>query len=284
MSRITPQQREWIDSLECVRLSSSEAHQDLIYSFSSSKYEYLESKLCDQGYDKDKDGKEAYYIVRQKDSSEILMYFTLRAGMLYESVPDPKCISLCEEYCDNTKRKSGYNDRIRDFQIDNNLSDKDLDSYMSQLYSETRALQKKRRQESKMVQSKDVVLVDKIFPAIEIAAFCKNSSCESYSAKEFGHHKIGEIVFWFKILPIVFRCRELIGLEYIYLFAANDTEDELLSNYYQIRLNFKSHSNIGVLKPTENSGCRFHYQRLTEASEQIKLIEEQFNPDPDASY
>lgn len=80
----------------------------------------------------------------------------------------------------------------------------------------------------------DQLLVNSTIPAIEIAQFCVNEKwAEKCKTKGFG-----SVVFYKYILPLIKEISTHVGCRYIYLYAADDTEDETLVRYYE-SLGFK---------------------------------------------
>ncbi len=82
--------------------------------------------------------------------------------------------------------------------------------------------------------------VNATMPAVEIAQFCLNE-------KWLEQHKIakgcGKIIFYQHILPLISRLSRYAGCKYIYLYAADATEDETLVKYYE-DLGFEKVSDI----------------------------------------
>lgn len=108
--------------------------------------------------------------------------------------------------------------------------------------------------------------VGKTFPGIEIVHFCANDD-ELCKNKWHDYHfdqKIGAVVFWHFIVPIIQRTMKFIGCEYLYLFAADLTEDEHLVNYYREYMNFQVEEEHGAAIPLYDFACKFMYQKTCE--------------------
>ena len=77
MENITPEQQEIINSLQCVRLTSDEAHRDLIKSFNNIRNNGLADSLRAEAWEDDANGSVAYYLIKDKDNNA-LFFFSLK--------------------------------------------------------------------------------------------------------------------------------------------------------------------------------------------------------------
>ena len=100
-------------------------------------------------------------------------------------------------------------------------------------------------------------------PGVELAQFAVNSSYSLYNKVK----GIGEIVFYYFILPIVKEISKDLGVSFLYIFAL---PEERLINHYKDKLHFKrlSHEEEEKLhsriKPRYDESCIFMYQSLNE--------------------
>lgn len=73
-----------------------------------------------------------------------------------------------------------------------------------------------------------------------------------------------------------------VGCEYIYLFAADMSEDQELVNYYRANLNFIDADDHATAIPLYDFACKFLYQRTKCLTKSRDDFYANFNRDPDA--
>lgn len=273
MSRISEEQQQWIESLKCERLSCNEENRDYILLFNNTKNEALASYLYEKAWDDDLSKRNICYIVKNQHN-DVLFYFSLRCGLLFEETMTPDMIAMCTSYVEDNK----ITEDAKNYQIVNSLSDKDLSEFLSSQYFKLREHRKAAKQEKIINESSNVKLVLKTIPAIELTYFCKNESCQIFDEALFSQHKLGEIIFWFKVLDIVDKCN--VGAEYIYLFAANLDENQSLITYYANCLKFSPSPVCGTNKPVDSQSCKFMCLEIQDARIFLRNLIDNFNPDP----
>lgn len=120
--------------------------------------------------------------------------------------------------------------------------------------------------------------VSKTFPGIVLTHFCKN---ENYSFPEKLLFPLGFYVFWEIIIKKVLEISELLGCQYLYLFAADRTEQASITGaaslydyiyadlldedenespyklveYYKNELKFEEVQGMTILKPSYDFQC-----------------------------
>ena len=92
---------------------------------------------------------------------------------------------------------------------------------------------------------------------------------------------MGEVIFWDKIVPKFFEVQEIVGCEYVFLFAADLSEDRTLINYYNVCLKFEIDEEVGTNKPYYDFACAFMCQKLNFLKKNQRLYFENFNLDED---
>lgn len=100
--------------------------------------------------------------------------------------------------------------------------------------------------------------VHKVIPAIELAHFCMNEKWVKQNGKGQG-----KLIFYNYILPIVKKLSEYVGCKFMYLYAADDTEDETLVKYYE-SLKFQKIRNVQYCSifPDYDIDCKLMYVSL----------------------
>ena len=99
----------------------------------------------------------------------------------------------------------------------------------------------------------DKINVTNVIPGVEIAHFCVN---DTYKDKKAGwkikqglwEYTVGAYVFYEYIAPKIIKMAEISGLQYAYLFCADDGSEKLC-HYYIERLNFKIMDNMACIRP-----------------------------------
>lgn len=121
--------------------------------------------------------------------------------------------------------------------------------------------------------------VAKTFPGIVLTHFCKN---QNYSFPEKLLFPLGFYVFWEIVIKKVLEISECLGCQYLYLFAADNTEDASITGatslydyiyadlsdededddpsyklveYYKNELKFEEVQGMTILKPSYDFHC-----------------------------
>lgn len=281
--RITKEQQEILDSLVCERLSRNPANMREIDQFFNSKNDKLVERLLNEAYSEDEGDKIAYYLVKDKEG-HILFYFSLKCGQLYDKHLDFDLFKLLGELYDGLLKMKSEPDITPE---DSLAIDKILEEIRSRkgvLKEDLKKITKKNRsiEDFEKVFEDDADKVGATFSGIEIVQFCSNEDCLDYW-KNYGiNQKLGVVVFWQFIVPIIIKIKEWIGCEYLFLFAADDSEDENLVNYYKSWLKFESSNERSAATPVYDLTCKFLYQETCSLEEKRDAFFKNFNPDEDA--
>lgn len=280
MSAIREEQLQWIDSLTCERLSINENNKEAVACFTNEKNELLVNHLVEKAWEEDVSRHNAYYIVKDTTNS-VLFYFSLKSGLLFEDMLTKDMIDICEAFSGDKPTTEDIKSRINKYQIDNAFSDEELKGHLTEQYRKLKDQRKSQRQDAHIQELSSVKVVLKTIPAIELSHFCKNDNRSVFDEKMFSNHRLGEIIFWFKIWPIIQKSLHLIGGQYIYLFAADQVENGNLTNYYTRLLNFNKHSIYGTNKPAYDCSCKFMCQQIADANLFYQQLIDNFNLDAD---
>ena len=73
-----------------------------------------------------------------------------------------------------------------------------------------------------------------------------------------------------------------VGCQYLFLFAADLSEDENLVNYYRTYLNFEDTEDRGTAIPIYDDTCKFMYQETVGLRQKQLIFYENFNRDENA--
>lgn len=124
--------------------------------------------------------------------------------------------------------------------------------------------------------------VGKTFAGVEIVHFCANDNYRPSWEKLNIKQKMGTVVFWHFLIPKICELRKIVGCEYLFLFAADLTPDELLVNYYKSNLGFKDSNEYGTAIPLYDYACKFMHQELKDIEERRNNFYLEFNPDEES--
>ena len=71
--------------------------------------------------------------------------------------------------------------------------------------------------------------------------------------------------------------KRIVGCEYLFLFAADSTDDQTLVEYYRNILNFDDSKERAVVKPVYDFSCKFMYQETTPLAKMRQDFFDNFN-------
>ncbi len=284
--RISDKQREILDSIVVERLRENPAENaSLVNTFSNKRNPTLERIITSRdAFDRDKAGVTAYYLVKAP-SGELLMYFSLKCGELFEELDYRKMelsVKIQDAVTILTNKISYSKDEVS--AAESFLND-NFDEIKILLPDLSKFLKKKGQYANDINKelNKQIRRVLKTYPAIELVEFCKN---ESDSAKKAWNilgieRKIGECIFWHKIVPKLRAIQEITGCQYVYLFAADKSYDGELANYYKVDLHFDQSAILGANKPQYDFKCFFLCQEMKDLPVWQEFFYDHFNPDPE---
>ena len=91
--------------------------------------------------------------------------------------------------------------------------------------------------------------------------------------------KLGVVIFWQFIVAEIMEVMKHVGCQYLFLFAADQTADEELVNYYRDNLNFKDAAQVATVKPIYDLTCKFMYQETANLSSAREYFFHHYNVD-----
>lgn len=125
--------------------------------------------------------------------------------------------------------------------------------------------------------SENVTHVGETFSGIELVHFCANERMkEKIEALKMGR-RIGVIVFWKFVVDIILKIMKYVGCEYLFLFAADVSEDEELVSYYRSQLGFEEAEDRSTAKPIYDFTCKFMYQSMKDLKKRQNDFFENYN-------
>ncbi len=272
--KITKIQRQRIDKLVCERLSSNVTNIRKVDDFYNIRNSSISEALKNNAYKEDELGTVAYYVVKDQDDN-ILFYFSLKCGMLYDSFIDDKSLSLLNKlmvYLDNISVHTELNEDEAAI----------VNKFREKLRSHKGLTKKEIEQIPKVGSSvlddlekeigENVTHVGSTFSGIELVHFCANDQFRDSWDEETEGQKLGVVIFWEFVVREVLKAMKHVGCQYLFLFAADQTDDEELVSYYRDNLFFKEAVDISTAKPIYDLTCKFMYQEASELEAEQKYF------------
>ncbi len=281
--RITEDQRRHIDRLYCERLSSNDENLRLVNDFFNVRNTSISDTLQNEAYEEDDSGKVAYYVVKN-EVGNILFYFSLKCGMLYDSFIDDRSLQLLNKlmvYLDEVSVQSVLSD---DETVVVNKFREKLRSHKGLTKREIEQIPKVRSSVMEDLEreiGENVTHVGSTFSGIELVHFCANDSFRDYWDEQVEGQKLGVVVFWEFVVKEVLEAMKHVGCQYLFLFAADLTEDEELVAYYRDSLYFKEAVDVSTAKPIYDLTCKFMYQETAGLLSEREYFYNHYNVDSD---
>lgn len=213
--KITPQQEAILDSLRCERLSSNADNLRLVDTFFNRRNESLEHTLKNEAMEEDENGSIAYYLIKDADDN-ILFFFSLKSGSLYDSHFDTNAIKLLKT----------LNSILKNYLADTELTEKEKE-ILQNIQEKIRShkgitkgdLAKLPVRKDDLFEdlekelNKNVTHVGKTYSGIELVHFCANNALDKLWENFALPHSIGVIVFWHFITLKIIEARNILGVQ-----------------------------------------------------------------------
>ena len=284
-------QRDWLESLTCERLSARRENLEILYSFEQDRERDVNvlDYAKDFAWDEDSCGDVAYYLVR--DSSGVgVFFFSLKCGEMFDAtVSDVNPLR-------NSKRLLSFSksvQRLLDTSVDADLLKDEIASLMetegvtykallTELFKKHKAKTDYfKTSEEGLAENNQILRVLYTDPCAQLVHVCKNSRYENVWRTHFPTRSIGETMFWWFVVPRLLDIRRLIGCKYLFLFAADKTQDGSLMNFYEASLKFTRDEKHGVNQPLYDWSCFLMSQSIVGLEEKRKYFIDTFNCDHD---
>ena len=207
--KITEEQKKILDELACERLRDNPNSSTLIQNFENEKGALIVDYLKQYGLKEDLEGSTAFYIVRNK-SNDVLMFFSLKCGELFEPLFDEAEIEAgYEEHLliiqalhnveSDEEAKTRAIEKIKEVSEAKGIS---MQTALNLILRETKTKQRMLKvlsREKEAEENDKVARVSKTYPGIELVHFCTNDNAKDIW-KTYGlGHSMGEVIFWEKI-------------------------------------------------------------------------------------
>lgn len=291
MNQISIQeQKDYLkEQLYVESLTAKETNRESIQRFSAPKKgKGLEKYLKNSAWKEDIEGSTKVYLVKDKQTDNIVFFFALNAGLLYKELGDreyeltdqeSEIVDLCIEY--KLDPNNEYTaDNVFEWYEGENIDKEKLRRIIEEETELKRDAEDDKTQTDKGV---NIRRVSQTFPSIVLTHFCKNAEIDKYNDLRF---PLGFYVFWEIVINKVLEITQLLGCQYLYLFAADnsdhmtntnssqnvlyDFDDEEvvptyeLVEYYKNELKFQEIQNLAILKPHYDFQCFSLYQPINQ--------------------
>ena len=194
-----------------------------------------------------------------------LIFFSLRCGELFQTA-QPERMQVGYEaakaiYRLTRKEYSSEEDRSQLMETVKRATDKGMTiDEMEYFYDKKNSWKK----DEELENTNAVTKVRNSFPAVELKLFGTNEAGKEYweSLGLPKEKKMGETLFWLKVVDTLEKMHKYVGCQYVYLFAADKEADGQLVQYYRVRLGFKSDASLSANKPEFDWQCQFLFQSI----------------------
>lgn len=277
-SRLTEEQRDYLNSLVCQRLSDDEANRELAMEFKNAVNPRLGDELL-KGWNVDKKDKLAFYIVKDPQLNVPLFFFSLKCGEVFMPYdPERK-----REILDNSEmlyaaatghRAEDWAKEVVEKMKANDKKPKEIEEEFAGRYK-VNVMKQLSYAEDVILEGDKIHRTQENHAAVELVHFCAfdnrrdmwfmltgNPVEKKWKKMGMSAQTVGKVVFWNFVVPIIRGVRDLVGCEYLYLFAADQDKYGGLVKYYE-KLGFELREDLGVNKPEYDFGCRFMCQKVT---------------------
>lgn len=291
---ITKEQIAVLNSFSCKRLNDVYDYNAEIQ-FRCQKGSQLVEYMKDRGKDEDRKGELAFYMVRNQEGLPLL-FFSLKCGSLFlpfdieaheknAEEASQLLLILSAERDETNKLQNSVYEQLDEIAIRENRQLPDVVRRLKKRLTIERGQSMAKAQlyhdDEKTDAVNPIFRVGETIPGIELMHFCANDEARDYWNSLDMHHPMGEVLYWWFIVPTVSNIQRLAGCKYLYLFAADSTEDRSLVNYYNVALKFEKPAGmIGTNKPVYDFCCEFMAQEINKIVAAQSLYFKHFNLDP----
>lgn len=238
----------------------------------------LDLFLSKEYLEDDKNGKLASFVVISSECLP-LAFFSLRCGELFENASIIKMKYGYNAFVALQRMTNGEIQNKEDYDKALNIIKEALSQGLS--IEDFEAFGKKKEAwayDSIIDKDKEINKVLNAFPAIELKLFGVNEAAKEYwnTLPLSEDWRLGEAIFWVKVVEIIQQIQDYIGCQYLYLFAADKEAEGQLVQYYRVRLGFCSDTKMTANKPMFDWKCQFLFQDIESLFKRRDLFSSSF--------
>ncbi len=267
-----------LQPFSCERLSINRSNLLKIKSFRCEKNGYLQDYIRSEAWNDDVLNNCAVYLVKYYDDP--IFYFTLKCSALYSLFEDidesDKNYFIIKPYLD---KMSDITDDDEFYKLVKRLKEDGIDQRSIDLlkgkYWNSKLARKVAKDKNKDSDNK-LPRVNKSVPVIELVHFCANDKTKNLWEFNKYNHKLGTVVFYSFISPIVESIYKQLGCTQLFLFAADGTENGKLIRYYKGAMKFKELEGLFPIKSSISLLCSSLSIKISAMQENRKKFFENF--------
>ncbi len=256
------------ERFSCVEITEDIQNKELIKTFDGgAKGKGVETFLKEKAWEDSSLGRSRVYLIKERKDGTIRAFFSLKCGMLYSPILSEQMEGEDRDFLElliDALREN--NDQLlTEYKASGVYSNEKF----QEMFDEAQRIIESEREASQGIhKSYDVAVT---YPAIEIENLCRNHSVESSGRIPFGF-----LVFWIYIIPKVLEVAKIAGCEYVYIFAADSTDEpnkgQALVRYYRTNFGFHDTEDLHFIRPRYDLQCYEMVQSVKEACDNSKNI------------
>lgn len=257
MIKISLEQEVLLSQFSILRVNAE--NEAIIKNLSCSRNNKIERFLKSRGLNDNVEGRLAMYMILSP-KKELCTVFTLSCGMLFT----PEVMDADQSYVYNQYQ----NGKITADEAKNEIRGWDDSKWVIN--------------DTLSCTNPEAVYARVQYPALELVHIC-NNDCVSEFWKSLGlPNRMGETLFWCKIVPLIKEINDKVGFEYLYLYAADNKKLKIgnggkLINHYERSFAFRQNEKIGIIKPQYNNKCTFMSQSIMDLFQNREVFLNTFN-------
>lgn len=224
--------------------------------------------ISDKYLDDDKNGSLASFVVLSEDDIP-LGFFSLRCGELFEETSVRK-MQICHNayvainiLMDERANPGAHSEEELNAAF-GYIKHANEEGFSFDDFEPLEDKKKAWKYDEVIDAGKEVNKVFKSYPAVELKLFGTNSSANAFW-KTLGlpaDKKMGEVLFWTKVVDAIRDVLSTVGCQYVYLFAADEEAEGQLVQYYRVRLGFDADVRKSANKPRFDWDSQFLFQSV----------------------
>lgn len=225
--------------------------------------------VSDKYLGEDQEGALASFVILSEDETIPLGFFSLRCGELFEETSARK-MQICHNahvalhVLMDERSKPGSHSKDELDAAMNHIRLANNEGLGLDDFEPLEDKKKAWKYDDVIDAGKEVKKVFRSYPAIELKLFGTNDSAKDYW-KTLGlpeDKKMGEVLFWTKVVDGIRDILETVGGQYLYLFAADEEAEGQLVQYYRVRLGFGADIRKSANKPRFDWDSQFLFQDM----------------------
>ena len=264
-----------LESLICQRLTADPENRKRIQDFRCDRNPNMMYYLKYQAWQNDSDGSNAIYLIKNPEG-QVLMYFSMKCGMLYEQMPDlnmdkdKRTLTLLlgrEKKDPSEEEKAHIRQLLDEYSGDMDRLIWDLRTKIHESKQRKQMWQTEWQTEPAYSAGVRGILAAQTYPAVELIHMCMNDNARdvcSQLRKQLGvNGSLSEIFYWHFVVPMLEKMQNVAGCQYVYTYVADDSIDGRLTRFFREKLNFSRNDSECYIKPQYDFACSFLYQQIS---------------------